>query len=83
MSLAHGLPVVTTPIGAEGMKLVDGVSAEIAESPQDFAEKIIRVHENPVLWSNLSQEGIEYVRRNLSRSAGTEIIGRALSARGQ
>jgi hypothetical protein len=33
-AMAAGLPVVTTPIGAEGMGLVDGMSALISSTAE-------------------------------------------------
>ncbi|MCP4602352.1 MAG: glycosyltransferase family 4 protein [Proteobacteria bacterium] len=42
-AFAHGLPVVTTPIGSEGLYLVDGKHALIATSARDFANKVIAV----------------------------------------
>ncbi|MEA2146067.1 MAG: hypothetical protein QOG59_1654, partial [Solirubrobacteraceae bacterium] len=46
-AIAAGVPVVTTPIGAEGMEMVDGKHALIATAPEDFARAIARLHEDP------------------------------------
>jgi hypothetical protein len=42
-ALAAGLPVVTTSVGAEGMDLEDGNTALIADSPEAFAEAVVRL----------------------------------------
>ena len=42
-AFACGLPVVTTPMGAEGIKCADGFSILIAESPQQFFAQIERL----------------------------------------
>ena len=42
-AMATGLPVVTTPVGAEGMELVHGSTALIAESPEAFARAVIQL----------------------------------------
>jgi|GEM_PF-404064 len=60
-ALSWGLPVVTTPIGAEGMELQHGVHAMIAEDAEDFAEAIIQLYDNEGLWQQLSTNGREHV----------------------
>ena len=42
MAMAFGLPVVTTSVGAEGMGLVDGTHALVADDPASFAEAVVR-----------------------------------------
>ena len=42
-AMAMGRAVVTTPIGAEGIAVRDGVEMEIAESAEDFARKTVRL----------------------------------------
>jgi GT2 family glycosyltransferase/glycosyltransferase involved in cell wall biosynthesis len=54
-SMAFGLPVVTTSIGAEGMYLEDGVSAMIGDDEKLFADKVITLYENERLWKTLSR----------------------------
>ncbi|MHB8544101.1 MAG: glycosyltransferase [Leptospirales bacterium] len=65
-SLSFGLPVVTTSIGAEGMHLIPGVNAEIANDPKSFSDSTIHLLENDRLWSDLSREGMDHVCRNWS-----------------
>lgn len=52
-SFEYYLPVVTTSIGAEGMKLENGVHALIADDADLFAKNIIDLYTNNVLWSSL------------------------------
>ena len=40
-ALAYTLPIVTTTVGASGLKLKDGVNAYIADEPQVFANKVL------------------------------------------
>jgi GT2 family glycosyltransferase len=56
-SLAWGLPVVTTPVGAEGMGLQDRAQAMIAADPTHFAQAVLEVYQNEELWTSLSNEG--------------------------
>ena len=56
-SLTKGLPLVTTPIGAEGMNLLDGEHCMICNSTDEFVEKTIQVYREEKLWENLSKNG--------------------------
>ena len=47
------LPVVTTSIGAEGMKLQNGENALIEDETQRFANAIIRLYDDAALWHHL------------------------------
>ncbi|MBL8055901.1 MAG: glycosyltransferase, partial [Anaerolineales bacterium] len=56
-ALAAGLPVVTTPIGAEGLPVVPGRHALVAETPADLAQAVIRAYTDAALWQQLAQAG--------------------------
>jgi O-antigen biosynthesis protein len=47
------LPVISTDIGAEGMNLVHNQNALIANNATDFANEIINLYQNEVLWHKL------------------------------
>jgi O-antigen biosynthesis protein len=68
-ALAAGLPMVTTSIGAEGMDLEDGNTAMIADSPQAFADALVRLCTDPILHRRLSEEGRAHVRRQWDLTA--------------
>jgi glycosyltransferase involved in cell wall biosynthesis len=63
-ALSWSLPVVTTTIGAEGMNLVNGEHALIADSPMAFAEAVLRVYQDETLWIKLSRNGPVKVEGN-------------------
>ena len=65
-ALSWGLPVVTTSIGAEGMGLVDGEEALIADSPGEFAAAIVRLYQEGDLWNRLSVNGKKKAEENWS-----------------
>jgi glycosyltransferase involved in cell wall biosynthesis len=46
-AMAIGRAVVTTPIGAEGITVRDGVEMEIADSAEEFARKTVRLLLDP------------------------------------
>jgi GT2 family glycosyltransferase len=68
-AMAWGIPVVTTTIGAEGMGLEDGIDALIADTPEDFAGRIVQLHENPELWDSVTQNARKRVERDWSPDA--------------
>lgn len=68
-SLAHGLPMVATLCAVEGMHLVDGEDVLVADAADAFAEAVLRLHDDRVLWQSLSQGGLENTRRHFSTEA--------------
>jgi glycosyltransferase involved in cell wall biosynthesis len=82
-SLAAGLPVVTTPIGAEGLEAVDGRDMMIAEDPADLAERIVRLLEDDELWVRLSRAGQDVAARLFSPAIMRERLEELLAARAE
>lgn len=56
-SLAHGVPIVTTSIGAEGIGLTHAHNALIANDDVGFANAIVRLYNDETLWKHLSAQG--------------------------
>jgi GT2 family glycosyltransferase len=56
-SLAYGLPVVTTTVGAEGMSLRHREQALIADEPEAFAAAVVELYRDASLWATLSEQG--------------------------
>ena len=79
MAMSYGLPVVVTPIAAEGMHLVDGHDALIAETAAGFADATWRVYQDEALWMQLSEHGLENVRRHFSAQAARDTLRKALA----
>lgn len=78
-SMAYGLPVVTTTIGAEGVGLTDGENALISDDPKEFAEATIRLYEDEKLWLRLSKGSVEHIKTNYSKRAFSRRIRRIFS----
>lgn len=53
-ALAFGVPVVTTPVGAEGMELEDGLHALVREGTAAFAEACVELYTDDHTWRRLS-----------------------------
>jgi glycosyltransferase involved in cell wall biosynthesis len=59
-----GLPIVSTTIGAEGIRYLDGENILIADSPEDFAKAVLRVLSEPELAQRLRQNGRRWVEEH-------------------
>ena len=76
-ALAHGLPVLTTTIGAEGMGLgAEGSGALVADDPEMFADLVARLYGDRALWGRLSATG----RRHMEARFSPEAVTRPLDA---
>lgn len=60
VAMAHGVPVVTTSIGAQSLGVEDGVNMLIRDSPSEFARGVIRAYSDQELWRQLSLKGLEH-----------------------
>jgi len=77
-AMAYGLPVVSTSCGAEGMDLLDGREALIADGPAAFAAACVRLHRDAALWRELSQAGQALVQRKHSLDMGRRTLAEAI-----
>ena len=62
-ALAHGLPVVTTSIGIQGMALRHGEDVLVADTPEAFAARIDELLCDEELYAKLARNGPEFIRR--------------------
>lgn len=62
--LATGNVIVSTSLGMEGLELHDGKQILIADSPQEFAEKIINLFNKKYDFSKISSEGKKFIKTN-------------------
>ena len=67
-SLSHGLPVVTTSIGAEGIGLINRRTALIEDEPEAFARAVVELYDDRSLWTTLSIEGKAHIESLFSPS---------------
>jgi glycosyltransferase involved in cell wall biosynthesis len=61
-ALAMERPVVSTPLGAEGIPIVDGESIEIAETPGTFVERTVRLLKDDAHAEAVSRAGYALCR---------------------
>ena len=65
-ALAHGIPVVTTTIGAEGIGLRDGETVSIADDEESFEEAVVRLYQDDNLWRKRAKASREHMLQNFS-----------------
>ena len=78
VAMAHGLPVVSTTCGAEGMDLVEGSEVLIADDPAALAAACLRVHRDPALWQAMSEAGQALVQEKHSLAMGARVLKQAI-----
>ena len=80
-ALAVGTPVVTTPVGAEGMD-PSGRALLIGTEVSELARRAVEVYRDEALWRDVSARGLQVIRDGFSASqAGASLISSIASAR--
>lgn len=75
-AMAHGLPVVATSIAVEGMHLRDELDVLVVDTPEAFADAVLRLDGDAALWRQLSDNGLDNVRRHFSLDAARATVRR-------
>ena len=78
-AMSYGIPVVVSTVGAAGLHLDEGREALIAESDDEFVEKVVRLYEDESLWATVQRAGQDYVRRHCAPDAMRKRLADALS----
>jgi glycosyltransferase involved in cell wall biosynthesis len=73
-SLSSGVPVVATSVAAEGMGLHPEQSILVADTPDQFADQILRLYSDAELWQKLSENGCRAFEERFSLTAGSSKI---------
>jgi polysaccharide biosynthesis protein PslH len=71
--MALGKPIVTTPIGTEGISTISGKNILIADNEKEFLDEIERLITDQDLFKMISANAIEYIQQkfdNLSLAGG-------------
>jgi glycosyltransferase involved in cell wall biosynthesis len=67
--MAAGIPVVSTTVGAEGLRYQDGEDIILADDPVSFANACLRLLSDEAARLSLAHNAIESVRKNFSWDA--------------
>ena len=75
-AMAHGIPVVTTSIGAEGFGLTHGLDVMIAEDPESFAAAVQQLYSQKELW----QRVVDNSRLRIEKYFTPEVIAETINS---
>jgi glycosyltransferase involved in cell wall biosynthesis len=79
-SMAFGLPVVTTTVGAEGIGLIGNENALIADAAGDFADAVLRLYTDENLWERISLNSVSHIEKNYSAEVVKEKVARLFNS---
>ena len=78
-ALYEGLPLVTTPIGAQGLTSL-GEAATVVDGAEALAQEVVRLLTDDVSWTNQAQRQLDYARAHFSRQASIAAMAKATAA---
>jgi len=78
-AFAYGVPCVLSPIAAEGTGARDGQEALIAETPQQWADCIAKLHEERKTWRQLHQAARRHAASEFNFEKGQRLMQAALA----
>ena len=81
-SLAHGLPVVTTDLGAESMGLVNERDVLIANTAEAIAGIVARCYRDEKLWTRVAISGRRTIVRRYAPSTVRGLLAKCLTELG-
>lgn len=77
-AFAHGLPVVTTPLGAEGLAVEDGTHLLVAADAEAFARRCVELMESPALADGLRDRARRLAAESYSLDAAVDAVAPGL-----
>ena len=63
-ALASGLPIITTPLGVEGLHVIDKQEVLIAKTEKEFAKLVAEALNSKQLRNKLSNNASQYIQKN-------------------
>jgi glycosyltransferase involved in cell wall biosynthesis len=70
--MAAGLALVSTTIGTEGLPVVHGQHALLADEPQAFADAVVSLIQNPAQRQSMAATALQWVRENFSWATASQ-----------
>jgi glycosyltransferase involved in cell wall biosynthesis len=81
-AISHGVPCVLSPVAAEGTGLTDGVDCLIANTPEEWSDRVLRLYSDEALWNRLSSNAHKLARHFYSFEGAKNILTGALDTLG-
>lgn len=73
-AMAMKIPCITSPLANQALKAKDGEEILVAETPQDYADRILRLLRDPSLAEKIGENGYRFVHKNYSWDTETAKI---------
>ena len=77
-ALRDGVPLVTTPVGAQGLPGIATI-ADVTVTAEDFATAAIRLLQDDGLWRHRCAQQIDYARKHFTPAALRTALCHALA----
>ncbi len=77
-AMSHGIPVVTTSIGAEGFGLTHGLDVMIGDDPASFALAVQHLYSQKELWQRVVYNGRLRIEKHFTPQVIAETINNSL-----
>ena len=81
-SLAHGVPVIASPIAAEGMGCEESVHLLVAETTSQWIDCVVKGYTDEGVWRQLSDNGLALMREVYSVESGLKRLQSLLDSLG-
>ncbi len=77
-AMAHGVPVVTTSIGAEGFGLTHRLDVMLGDDPASFAAAIVELYSDEQLWQRVAANSRLRIEQNFTPEVIAETINTSI-----
>ncbi len=77
-AMAHGVPVVTTSVGAQGMGLTDRKNVMIADTPRSFADAVLELLNDNSLYETVRKNAMKIIADNYTPKRVAQSMNDAL-----
>jgi glycosyltransferase involved in cell wall biosynthesis len=77
-AMAHGVPVVTTSVGAEGFGLTHELDVLIGDDPASFASAIQQLYLQKDLWQRVAENGRVRIKQHFTPQVVAETINNSI-----
>lgn len=77
-AMAHGVPVISTRLGAEGLDVSEGVNILLAENAAEFSAAVARLRGEPGLADHLARNARRFVEQAYSPAAFAAAVANAV-----
>jgi GT2 family glycosyltransferase/glycosyltransferase involved in cell wall biosynthesis len=65
-TMSHGLPMVSTTVGTEGMRIVPQEHAFVTDHAQEFARYAVQLYSDKAIWEEMSRKGKDLISSQYS-----------------